>query len=156
MNVAILPLRFTSHVLLVASFIGTLGAAALAQVMPPPVEPVITHPLVLMDVPGLPPRSLLGGLPVDFSPPPPEVPVIQRLRITRAMRSRPQAMRRARAQTQRLAPRGHYLYYTAAPAATRVVYVRPRRVLYRTAYVYPRRAFVRRAAYRTAYAYPHR
>src|SRR5215210_1289116 len=43
--------------------------------------------------------------------------------------------------------------YYNQPAATRVVYVTPRRAVSRVAYAHPRRAFVQRVAYRTAPAY---
>ena len=39
--------------------------------------------------------------------------------------------------------------YYSQPAATRVVYVTPRRAVSRVAYAYPRRTFVQRVAYRT-------
>jgi hypothetical protein len=43
--------------------------------------------------------------------------------------------------------------YYNQPAATRVVYVTPRRAVSRVAYAHPRRAFVQRVAYRAAPAY---
>ena len=70
----------TTRAALAAAWLAALGVAASAQVMPPPIEPVTDRPLALMDVPGLPPRSLTGGLTIDLpTGPPPDVVIIRRL-----------------------------------------------------------------------------
>ena len=78
----------TIRAALAAACLAALGTAASAQVMPPPIEPVIDRPLALMDVPGLPPRSLTGGLTIDLGPPPPDVVTIRRVPAPEARRAR--------------------------------------------------------------------
>ncbi len=79
----------TTRAVLAAACFAALGASASAQVMPPPIEPVTDRPLALMDVPGLPPRSLTGGLSIDLpTGPPPDVVTIRRLPAPEAQPAR--------------------------------------------------------------------